>query len=69
VRALGRELRRARREASLTQEDMARKAKMDRSYISDVERGQHTPSVAIFIKLCKAIGIAPSKVMRRMEGR
>ena len=69
MRALGRELRRARRDADLTQEELARKAKMERTYISDVERGAHIPSVVLFIKLCKAIGIAPSKVMRRLENR
>jgi transcriptional regulator with XRE-family HTH domain len=51
----------------LTQEALAKKAKMDRSFISDVERGKHMPSIPIFLKLCKAIGIAPSEMIRRAE--
>jgi ribosome-binding protein aMBF1 (putative translation factor) len=67
VRALGQVLRRARRDAGMSQDALAKKAKVDRSYVSDLERGTHLPTVPMLIKLCKAIGIAPSELMRRLE--
>lgn len=67
VRALGNELRRARREADMTQEDLAKKSKMDRSFISDIERGTASPSVATLFVLCRALGVAASELIRRVE--
>lgn len=67
MRALGQELRRARKEAGLTQVEVAKKTKIDRSFISDVERGVATPSLQTLFVLCKALRVAPSDVIRRVE--
>jgi transcriptional regulator with XRE-family HTH domain len=67
VRQLGKELRRARKDARMTQQELASKAKVDRSFISDCERGTAAPSIATLFSLCKALGIAPSEVIRRIE--
>lgn len=67
MRALGQELRRARKEAGLTQVEVAKKTKIDRSFISDVERGVATPSLQTLFALCKALRVAPSDVIRRVE--
>jgi transcriptional regulator with XRE-family HTH domain len=40
---------------------------MDRSFISDIERGTASPSVATLFALCRALGIAASDLIRRVE--
>ena len=62
--ALGEELRKIRTEAGLT----AAKAKMDRSYVRDVERGSASPSVEVLFRLCHALGVRASAVLARVEG-
>lgn len=64
---LGAELKKARLEADLTQEALAAKAKMDRAYISEVERGKVMLSVDRLFRICKAIGVRPSVIIARVE--
>lgn len=42
---VGRNVRRERRAANLTQEDLAHETGLDRTYISDIERGRRNPSL------------------------
>jgi len=64
---LGRELRRARRSADLTQEQLAATAKVDRTYISDIENVKVSPTVDILARLCAALGVRASVVIARAE--
>jgi transcriptional regulator with XRE-family HTH domain len=64
---LGQELRKAREEAGLTQEQLAHKSGVDRSYISELEHDEKNPTVNRLFTLCKAIGIRPSKLIERVE--
>ena len=64
---LGDELRAARESAGLTQEALAAKAKMDRAYISEIERGKADPSVTSLIRLCQALGVRASTILARVE--
>lgn len=40
---------------------------MDRSYISDVERGEASLSVDRLLRICKAIGVPAATVIGRVE--
>lgn len=42
---IGRNVRRLRVEADLTQEELAFRADMDRTYLSDIERGLGNPTI------------------------
>ena len=42
---VGRNVRRERRAANLTQETLAHETGLDRTYISDIERGRRNPSL------------------------
>lgn len=53
---------RERRKPSLTQEELARRSRVDQTYISLIERGLRVPSDDIKRRLAKALGIAPSKL-------
>jgi transcriptional regulator with XRE-family HTH domain len=64
---LGRELRRARRDADLTQEQLAATAKVDRTYISDIENDKVSPTVDMLERLCAALGVRASVILARAE--
>jgi transcriptional regulator with XRE-family HTH domain len=51
----------------LSQETVAFDAEIDRSYLSDIERDLHSPTVDRLLRICKAIGILPSELFRRYE--
>lgn len=64
---LGRELRKARKAAGLTQEQLALKAHVDRSYLSELERNLKSPTVSLFLRLCQAMGVSAAEVIHRIE--
>ena len=51
----------------MTQETLAEKADLDRTYISDIERGTRNPGIKNVVRLAKALGIASSKLMEGIE--
>jgi transcriptional regulator with XRE-family HTH domain len=64
---LGEELRRAREEAGLTQEDLAFEAKLSRPYVSMLERGLKSPTLDVLFRLCDAMGVRASELVARVE--
>ena len=65
--SLGLNLRRARRAADMTQEQLAVTAKVDRGYISDLENDKQSPTVAMLFRLCDALGVRASELLARVE--
>lgn len=51
-------LRDARKNARLTQVELAERIGADKSYISRIERGETTPSVATFYRIVNALGLS-----------
>jgi transcriptional regulator with XRE-family HTH domain len=51
----------------LTQEELAARAKMDRSYISDIERGGASLSVERLLRICQAMKIPAADVISQIE--
>jgi transcriptional regulator with XRE-family HTH domain len=63
------EIRKARVAAGLTQEKLAAKARVSREFVNYVERGKSEPTVAMFVRLCKAMGVhAPDVLERALRG-
>lgn len=60
---LGLAIRRARGEAGLSQEALADASGMDRSHMSQVERGKRNLSVLSLDKIAKALGKRPSELL------
>lgn len=52
---VGQNLRRYRREAGLTQEELAYRANLDRTYLSDIERGIRNPTLLLMNDLAVAL--------------
>ena len=64
---IGAELRKARQTTGLTQEQLASAAGLHRTYVSMLERDKKSPTVDVLFRLCRALGIAPSKFIARVE--
>lgn len=57
----------ARDKAGLTQDQLAARAGMDRSYVSDVERGLVSLSVDRLLRLCQALDVPAASIAGRIE--
>jgi transcriptional regulator with XRE-family HTH domain len=65
--ALGKIISDLRRSAGISQEELADRASIHRTYVSQLERGLKSPTIAILVKLAKALNTTPSKIMRMLE--
>lgn len=58
-----------RQTAGLSQEELADRAGIHRTYVSRIERGLKSPTIVILLKLSEALDTTPSKVMRSFEAK
>lgn len=61
--AFGERLRQLRKDVGLSQEGLAYKASLDRSYVGAVERGEVNISLINICILAEAIGVAPHELL------
>jgi len=52
---------------SLSQEELAFRADVDRTYISRLERGLKQPSITTLFKVAKGLGIPASQIIEQIE--
>jgi transcriptional regulator with XRE-family HTH domain len=64
---LGEQIRKARKAAGLTQEQLAFKAKVARNYVSLVELDQHSPTVTKLLAIARALGTKASVMIAAVE--
>ncbi|MBB6690021.1 helix-turn-helix transcriptional regulator [Cohnella xylanilytica] len=63
----GQQLRKIREERKLSQEELALRSKLDRTYISLLERGKRRPTLNTIFALAAQLDIAPSEIVRIVE--
>ena len=63
VQLLGANVRHYRKLKDMTQEELAALASMERSYVSDLERGQRNPTVRALGRLAEALGVLPNLLL------
>lgn len=56
-----------RKEAGLSQEKLAEKAGVHRTYISQLERGIKSPTIPILFKLAQGLNTKPSDIISLIE--
>ena len=64
---IGRTVRRHRESAKLSQEELADRAGLHRTYISLLERGRRNPSVDALGKIAGALGVPASRLLAEAE--
>jgi transcriptional regulator with XRE-family HTH domain len=62
-KVVGRNVRRLREAAGLSQEKLALEAELDRTYVSGVERGVRNPTVTVVARIAKALKTEPDKLL------
>ncbi len=66
--SFGQNLARHRRARELSQEALAEKADLDRTYLSDIERGVRNPGIRNVVLIAKALGIPASDLLKGVKG-
>ncbi len=62
---LGAILRAERKAQGMSQEALADKADIDRSYMGGIERGEHNLAIINFLKIANALGIKASALIEK----
>jgi transcriptional regulator with XRE-family HTH domain len=65
--AFGVALRKLRGVSSLSQEQLAEKSGLHRTYISLLERGEKSPTLTTICKLASALGVTPHNLVQEAE--
>lgn len=65
--ALGRAIRALRNEQNLSQEDLAHRSGLDRTYAGGVERGERNLGLTNLLRIAEALDIRPSELLAAME--
>ena len=65
--AFGKVLRTVRKDAGLTQEQLALAADIDRTFVSLIERGERQPTVRVLFKLAAALHVSPARLIQMTE--
>jgi transcriptional regulator with XRE-family HTH domain len=63
----GQAVRKTREAAGLSQEELAHRSGLHRTYVSDVERGTRNLSLWTVKRLCDALGMPASRILAMVE--
>ena len=63
IQTVARNVRGARKGAGLSQEELAHEARVDRTYISQVERRQRNLTISVLARIAKALGTTPDRLL------
>ncbi len=66
-KALAQVLKENRLKHKLSQEELAHRCKIDRTYISMIERQKRKPTLHILFRICEALNTSPSEFLREVE--
>jgi len=64
---IGDEIKKARARAKLSQEELAFRAGVHRTYISILERNKKSPTLDVLLRICSALGVSPSSMVKKIE--
>jgi transcriptional regulator with XRE-family HTH domain len=65
--AFGRNVARIRGERGLSQDKLAEKADLDRTYLSGVERGVRNPGIKTVLRIAKALNVGTADLCKGVE--
>jgi len=67
AQAFGAAVRTIRTGQGVAQETLANLAGIERSHMGKIERGEHMPTLAIILKIARALGCSASELMKETE--
>ncbi len=67
--AFGAAVRATRTEDGIAQETLAHLAGIERSHMGKIERGEHMPTLALVLKIARALGRSAGELMLETEAR
>lgn len=65
--AIGRAVRSLREQQGLSQEELAARSKMHRTYVGGIERGERNPTVTVLYRLAAALQVSGSALLAVAE--
>jgi transcriptional regulator with XRE-family HTH domain len=65
--ALGKAIRQLRVAKGISQEELALRAEVDRSYVGRVERGDNNAAILTLAKLAKALGVSVARLLEKAK--
>lgn len=65
--ALGQAIRRARLEREMSQEELAHRSEIDRSYMSSIERGGQNPGIVSVLRIAHALEMTLTQLVADAE--
>lgn len=65
---MAKNLRRARHDKKLTQEELADRAGLSMRYVGSIERGDVSASVTVLGQIANALGIEPAELLKVSDG-
>jgi len=65
--AFGFAIREKRHALDLSQEELAARCRLHRTYLADVERGERNPSLVSIVRIASGLGVPPSALFSAME--
>ena len=60
-------LRTLRQKSGYSQEELAERAHIDKSYVSLLEQGKRQPSIIVLFKIADALEVSPTKFIAMLE--
>ena len=66
-RAFGLWVRELRHRRGLTQATVAQQAAISVTYLSEMESGHHNPTLAVVLRLARALDVKPSQLVSRLD--
>lgn len=63
----GHNVSRLRSQAGLSQDQLAEKADLDRTYLSGIERGVRNPGIKVVLRLARALGVTVAQLCKGVE--
>ncbi|MGN6123412.1 MAG: helix-turn-helix domain-containing protein [Sphingomonas oligoaromativorans] len=64
---VGKNVRRFRQRADMTQEQLAFAAEIDLTYVGGIERGKRNPSVLVLVRIATALGTEPAELLKSVS--
>jgi transcriptional regulator with XRE-family HTH domain len=57
----------ARKSANLTQQELAKNLRRHQSFVAKYEGGERRIEVIEFVQICRAVGVAPDALLRKLS--